>query len=79
MNFWTFSILFFVTSGIGTIDIELTEIDINQCDPDIAEAEVTIHTTDVFRGTHNCQPSTRVSVYVIQHPINITATPVPPS
>ena len=48
-------------SGIGTIDVELTEIDINQCDAtDSNNDQDTAHTTDVFRGTHNCQPSTYV-------------------
>ncbi|XP_060062660.1 probable G-protein coupled receptor CG31760 [Ylistrum balloti] len=41
--------------GVATIDIELTNIDINQCDPDESEAGA----LDVFRGTHSCMPSTQ--------------------
>ena len=46
--------------GVATIDIELTSIDINQCDPE--EVPKTTRTFDVFRGTHLCQPSTEVSL-----------------
>nr|XP_022313874.1 probable G-protein coupled receptor CG31760 isoform X1 [Crassostrea virginica] len=42
--------------GVATIDIELTSIDINQCDPE--EVPKRTRTFDVFRGTHLCQPST---------------------
>ncbi|KAK3786271.1 hypothetical protein RRG08_002015 [Elysia crispata] len=41
--------------GVATIDIELTNLDINQCDSDSTEAAQAL---DVFRGTHNCQPTT---------------------
>ncbi|XP_025105461.1 probable G-protein coupled receptor CG31760 isoform X2 [Pomacea canaliculata] len=42
--------------GVSTIDLELTNIDINQCDHDNSNA---IGSLDVFRGTHNCQPTTK--------------------
>ena len=47
--------------GIGTIDIELTNIDINQCDADEADDEDISSLIDVFRGTHNCPSSTKVN------------------
>ncbi|KAK3093136.1 hypothetical protein FSP39_011547 [Pinctada imbricata] len=40
--------------GVATIDIELTNIDINQCEPD----ETSSGALDIFRGTHKCQPTT---------------------
>ncbi|XP_063425861.1 metabotropic glycine receptor-like [Mytilus trossulus] len=40
--------------GVATIDIELTNIDINQCDPDTS----TFSALDVFRGTHRCPETT---------------------
>ncbi|XP_069115075.1 probable G-protein coupled receptor CG31760 [Argopecten irradians] len=40
--------------GVATIDIELTNIDINQCDPDDSRAGA----LDVFRGTHSCMTTT---------------------
>ncbi|XP_056017298.1 probable G-protein coupled receptor CG31760 [Ostrea edulis] len=42
--------------GVATIDIELTNIDINQCDVD--RAVNLSGTFDIFRGTHLCEPST---------------------
>ncbi|GFN94517.1 G-protein coupled receptor [Plakobranchus ocellatus] len=42
--------------GVATIDIELTNLDINQCEIDDTE---TAQALDVFRGTHNCQPTTQ--------------------
>jgi hypothetical protein len=42
---------------VATIDIELTYIDINQCDND---ESITTSGLDVFRGTHKCQPTTTV-------------------
>ncbi|ESO94286.1 hypothetical protein LOTGIDRAFT_161509 [Lottia gigantea] len=47
------SILF---RGVATIDIELTNVDINQCD---LEEGATKGALDVFRGTHNCQATTK--------------------
>lgn len=41
--------------GVATIDIELTNIDVNQCDPDLGSSGGAL---DVFRGTHNCQHTT---------------------
>ncbi|KAL5008707.1 hypothetical protein ScPMuIL_014288 [Solemya velum] len=41
--------------GISAVDVELTNIDINQCDPD----ENSPGAMDVFRGTHHCLPSTK--------------------
>ncbi|OWF50378.1 probable G-protein coupled receptor CG31760 [Mizuhopecten yessoensis] len=41
--------------GVATIDIELTHIDINQCDLDQSEAGA----LDVFRGTHSCMLTTQ--------------------
>lgn len=46
--------------GVATIDIELTSIDINQCD--LTNTPKQRATFDVFRGTHLCQPSTEVSM-----------------
>ncbi|KAK7487087.1 hypothetical protein BaRGS_00021582, partial [Batillaria attramentaria] len=45
-----------VFKGVATIDLELTNIDINQCDAEDGDAGGSL---DVFRGTHNCQPTTR--------------------
>ena len=68
----TFYILF--ARGIGTIDIELTNIDINQCDPETDEAtgnegsskvqHLDDKSVDVFRGTHHCQPTTKVGSFL---------------
>ena len=55
---------FLYLRGVATIDIELTSIDINQCDPE--EVPKTTRTFDVFRGTHLCQLSTEVSLNRIQ-------------
>ncbi|CAD5123183.1 DgyrCDS11550 [Dimorphilus gyrociliatus] len=44
--------------GIATIDIELTNIDINQCDLEDNPTRTTSSSVDVFRGTHNCPLST---------------------
>lgn len=41
--------------GVATIDLELTNIDVNQCD--VMEG-ANGGSLDVFRGTHNCQPTT---------------------
>lgn len=41
---------------MATIDIELTNIDINQCDLDTG----TFSALDVFRGTHQCPVTTKV-------------------
>ncbi|RUS75750.1 hypothetical protein EGW08_016501, partial [Elysia chlorotica] len=41
--------------GVATIDIELTNLDINQCDVNDSEVSQAL---DVFRGTHNCQDTT---------------------
>lgn len=43
--------------GIATIDIELTNIDINQCDLE-ENSKSSARSVDVFRGTHNCPVST---------------------
>lgn len=48
----------FVFRGVATIDIELTHIDINQCNSDQLQAKSGL---DIFRGTHKCQPTTTVS------------------
>ncbi|XP_067681814.1 probable G-protein coupled receptor CG31760 isoform X2 [Haliotis asinina] len=45
-----------VFKGVATIDIELTNIDINQCDASDHDSSGAL---DVFRGTHNCQPTTQ--------------------
>ena len=45
--------------GVATIDIELTNIDINQCDSDDSKSTSGL---DVFRGTHKCQPTTTVQL-----------------
>ncbi|XP_064622928.1 metabotropic glycine receptor-like [Lineus longissimus] len=44
--------------GVATIDIELTNIDINQCD---ANNSISSDTADVFRGTHVCRNTTYCS------------------
>ncbi|XP_059178139.1 probable G-protein coupled receptor CG31760 isoform X2 [Physella acuta] len=41
--------------GVATIDIELTNLDINQCDPNGTEGSQAF---DIFRGTHSCQATT---------------------
>ncbi|XP_045187687.2 probable G-protein coupled receptor 158 [Mercenaria mercenaria] len=41
--------------GVATVDIELTQIDINQCDNNENERSSGL---DVFRGTHRCQSTT---------------------
>ncbi|VDI57331.1 E3 ubiquitin-protein ligase HUWE1 [Mytilus galloprovincialis] len=46
--------------GVATIDIELTNIDINQCDPDTS----TFSALDVFRGTHRCPETTESQIDV---------------
>ena len=43
--------------GVATIDIELQNIDINQCDLGDVESSSGL---DVFRGTHRCKPTTKV-------------------
>ncbi|CAG2214627.1 GPR158 [Mytilus edulis] len=40
--------------GVAGVDIELTNIDINQCDPDTSKHNA----LDVFRGTHRCYATT---------------------
>ena len=58
--------------GVATIDIELTNIDINQCDIG-PEGQSSDGGVDVFRGTHHCMPSTEVSRrFHRNHPIQIT-------
>lgn len=56
---------------MATIDIELTNIDINQCDLDTG----TFSALDVFRGTHQCPVTTKVRspnyIYIV---INIDTT-----
>jgi hypothetical protein len=56
---------------VATIDIELTNIDINQCDLDTG----TFSALDVFRGTHQCPVTTKVRspnyIYIV---INIDTT-----
>ena len=48
--------------GVSLIDIDLSSIDINQCDHDNRdeqnEGDVFF---DTFRGTHKCQPTTKVN------------------
>ncbi|XP_052103612.1 probable G-protein coupled receptor 158 [Mytilus californianus] len=41
--------------GIASVDIQLTNIDINQCDQDSTHIYSDI---DIFRGTHRCPPTT---------------------
>ena len=50
-----------LSRGVATIDIEMSSIDINQCDVDGAEEELGL---DVFQGTHRCQPTTKASKYL---------------
>ncbi|CAI9715955.1 probable G-protein coupled receptor CG31760 [Octopus vulgaris] len=51
--------------GVATIDIELTNIDINQCDvqgditQDINQNAEAKKMVDIFRGTHSCQKTTK--------------------
>lgn len=47
---------YFVYRGVATIDIELTNIDINQCDHEASSFSA----LDVFRGTHRCPQTTKV-------------------
>ena len=43
--------------GVGTIDIELTNVDINQCGDSDQNT-----TTNVFAGTHQCPATTTVGL-----------------
>ncbi|KAK6183213.1 hypothetical protein SNE40_010737 [Patella caerulea] len=45
-----------IFKGVATIDIELTNVDINQCD---LSDESDGGALDVFRGTHHCQATTK--------------------
>lgn len=49
--------------GVATIDTELTNLDINQCDLEPGEEGKAL---DVFRGTHNCQPTTTVTWQIVK-------------
>ncbi|CAG5132451.1 unnamed protein product, partial [Candidula unifasciata] len=42
-------------SGVATIDIELTNLNINQCD---LQDDDDVKVFDIFRGTHSCQTTT---------------------
>ena len=42
---------------MATIDIELQNIDINQCNLDDQQSDSGL---DIFRGTHRCRPTTKV-------------------
>ena len=41
------------------MDVDLTDIDINQCDPDEKNP---VNMLDFFQGTHGCQPTTHVGI-----------------
>jgi hypothetical protein len=45
--------------GVATVDVALNILDIDQCDPTGDKKVVALN---VFRGTHHCKPSTRVSL-----------------
>ena len=56
---------------MATIDLELTDIDINQCDFTEDDAATSL---DVFHGTHSCQPTTKVTLrefFVTLQPFNV--------
>ena len=56
-----YKICLFLYRGIASIDIELTHIDINQCDSDKNDVASGL---DVFRSSHRCQETTTVSIYL---------------
>ena len=43
--------------GVATVDIDLTNIDVNQCDLNERKRDVFLNH---FRGTHKCRSSTKV-------------------
>ncbi|KAL3873520.1 hypothetical protein ACJMK2_036626 [Sinanodonta woodiana] len=45
--------------GVATIDIEMTNIDINQCDADPTSDQTESKELDMFRGTHKCAATTK--------------------
>ncbi|KAL3873526.1 hypothetical protein ACJMK2_036632, partial [Sinanodonta woodiana] len=45
--------------GAATIDIDMTDLDINQCDKDSATGNNYQTKIDLFRGTHLCQETTK--------------------
>lgn len=49
-----FILLFFLHRGVGTIDIALTNVDINQCD----KTRGGTFQFEIFAGTHNCKNET---------------------
>ncbi|XP_061195604.1 probable G-protein coupled receptor CG31760 [Saccostrea echinata] len=53
-----------VFRGVATIDVELTNVDVNQCDVGTVSTKKGMF--DIFRGTHLCQPST-VCVFTPGH------------
>lgn len=60
-NPFTFYMVVYYSRGIASVDIELTNIDINQCDPDTRSYSA----LDVFRGTHACPETTEVHVLLV--------------
>ncbi|KAK3597892.1 hypothetical protein CHS0354_029476 [Potamilus streckersoni] len=45
--------------GVATIDIDMTDLDINQCDQDSATDDKNQKKLDIFRGTHLCPETTK--------------------
>ncbi|KAK3597889.1 hypothetical protein CHS0354_029473, partial [Potamilus streckersoni] len=45
--------------GLAGIDIEMTNIDINQCDTDHSSNQTNANKVDLFMGTHKCAATTR--------------------
>ena len=45
--------------GVTKVDIPLTNVDINQCDDEWNLGS----SVNMFRGTHHCHASTRVTIY----------------
>ena len=56
----------YIYRGIATIDIEMTNIDINQCDEDEEDEwyewdeGADASSLDVFMGSHRCHTTTKV-------------------
>ena len=58
----TFKILrFFFCSGVVSIDVVLSDININQCDDQETSEQDDKENLIEFLGTHLCKPSTKAS------------------
>ena len=57
----TFKILRFFCSGVVSIDVVLSDININQCDDQETSEQDDKDNLIEFLGTHLCKPSTKAS------------------